>query len=323
MTHTIYQSGKRMTAPEILEAYHNGNRNFRDVDISGVDLSHSDLTGASFLGGNLRCVNLSRCRLTFVQLKGANVTQANLSRATLNATDLIGADFSDSNLHHVDFTGAALQRACLVRADLSEAHFGSSQLSQANFTAARLTGASLYHTVLCDLDVSAFCDEEVLEHSGPSHIDFRTVVRSYLHPRFRQFMVDCGVPTLFSEFMVDCARASDEQLLRGLMQSTFISYGGPDEAFARRLYESLKARGVVTFFFPQTATLGARIGDEVFRGIQGHDRVLLICSRRSLDRAGVINEIQETFDREARDGGATYLMPITLDNYVFTVVSGF
>ena len=74
---------------------------------------------------------------------------------------------------------------------------------------------------------------------------------------------------------------------------------------------------MVTFFFPQTAMLGERIADEVFRGIQQHDRMLLICSRKSLDRPGVINEIQETLDREARDGGATYLLPITLDDYVF------
>jgi len=73
----------------------------------------------------------------------------------------------------------------------------------------------------------------------------------------------------------------------------------------------------VTFFFPRTARVGERIDDEVFRRIQEHDRVLLVCSRKSLDRVGVVNEIQETLDREARDGGATYLLPITLDNYVF------
>ena len=67
----------------------------------------------------------------------------------------------------------------------------------------------------------------------------------------------------------------------------------------------------------QTTRLGERIGDEVYRGIQGHDRIILVCSKRSLDRPGVVNEIQETFDSEARNGGATYLLPITLDDYLF------
>ena len=194
----------------------------------------------------------------------------------------------------------------LSRADLSRAHLGSTNFANADLSGARLTDVTLSHTNLCDVDVSAFCEEMRLKHGGPSYLDFRTVVKSYRHPRFRGFAADCGVPPIFAEFMIDCARASDADLLRQLMQSTFISYGGPDEAFAMRLNAALKARGVITFFFPHTATVGARIGDEVFRGIQGHDRVLLICARKSLDRVGVVNEIQETLDREARDGGATY-----------------
>jgi hypothetical protein len=32
----------------------------------------------------------------------------------------------------------------------------------------------------------------------------------------------------------------------------------------------------------------------------------------------VLNEVAETLQREARDGGKEYLIPITLDDYVFT-----
>jgi hypothetical protein len=196
-------------------------------------------------------------------------------------------------------------------------NFGGAQLEGAIFVGVQLSNAHLFHTVLCDVDVATFCEEPQLHHGGPSFIDHRTVIKSYAHPQFRQFMEACGVPALFAEFMIDCAKASDTDVLTQLMQSTFISYGGPDEGFARKLYDALKTRGVVTFFFPQTATVGARIGDEIFRRLQDHDRVLLICSGKSLDRPGVLNEIQGTLDRETRDGGATYLLPITLDDYVF------
>ena len=64
--------------------------------------------------------------------------------------------------------------------------------------------------------------------------------------------------------------------------------------------------------------MGARINDEVFRRINEYDQILLICSRNSLDRVGVVNEVQETFDREANGGGRTYLLPIMLDDYVLT-----
>ena len=102
------------------------------------------------------------------------------------------------------------------------------------------------------------------------------------------------------------------------MQTTFISYGGPDEGFARDLYEALKQHGVIVFFFPESATLGERIDSEIYRRLAEHDRVILVCSEASLNRPGVLHEIQETFDRESRDGGATYLLPIMLDDYVLT-----
>lgn len=31
----------------------------------------------------------------------------------------------------------------------------------------------------------------------------------------------------------------------------------------------------------------------------------------------MLHELRETFDREARDGGATYLLPVTIDDYLF------
>jgi transcriptional regulator with XRE-family HTH domain len=42
--------------------------------------------------------------------------------------------------------------------------------------------------------------------------------------------------------------------------SVFISYGAPDELIARRLYNDLTAAGVSCFFFPVSATPGAKLG---------------------------------------------------------------
>jgi hypothetical protein len=53
-------------------------------------------------------------------------------------------------------------------------------------------------------------------------------------------------------------------------------------------------------------------------GVNNHDRMLLVCSKASLVRPGVLNEIEKVLEREARDGGASYLIPIRLDDYVFT-----
>jgi pSer/pThr/pTyr-binding forkhead associated (FHA) protein len=100
------------------------------------------------------------------------------------------------------------------------------------------------------------------------------------------------------------------------LQSTFISYGGPDLAFAKKLNEALKLRGVQTFLFEEDAVPGTRLHEVMHWGVNAHDRVILVCSKASLERRGLLNELEETLAREARDGGATYLLPVRLDNYV-------
>jgi hypothetical protein len=121
------------------------------------------------------------------------------------------------------------------------------------------------------------------------------------------------------ESVVDSAQTRGQPGESGTRRflSTFISYGGPDEPFARKLNEALLGYDVLTFFFPENAVPGEKIQRAVRKKIQEHERVILICSRASLDRRGVLAEIEETIDREHRDG-ADYLIPIRLDDYVMT-----
>jgi hypothetical protein len=305
-----------LSAADVRKAYEQGRRDFAFVDIDNADLSYCELVGASFYESSMRDVNLSHSILTQIQLKGADVSRGLLTSAWINASDLIGADFQDAVFDDADLTGASMQRTNCARATFRKCNLAGTSLSDADFDGADLTSVRLSSTDFADFDVRPFCIAKRVKHTAPSSIDARTVMRSYTHPRLKEFMASCGVPQLFIDYMVDCAWAIGEPLLKGLMQSTFISYGGPDEAFANRLHEALRLHGVVSFFFPVSATAGARINDEVFHQIQKYDRILLVCSKDSLTRPGVINEIRETLDREARDGGATYLLPIMLDSYV-------
>ena len=101
-------------------------------------------------------------------------------------------------------------------------------------------------------------------------------------------------------------------------KSCFISYGCPDERFAEKLYNSLAQRNVQVFFFPVHAVPGEKLHKVMRSGVNEYDKIILICSKASLNRPGVLNELTETLQREARDGGKTYLIPIRLDDYVFT-----
>lgn len=91
--------------------------------------------------------------------------------------------------------------------------------------------------------------------------------------------------------------------MRHLTQSTFISYGNPDAEFAQRPFEALRSYGGIVFYLPENVLLGERIDGEIFRQLQRHDRMIKICSKASFDRPGVLHELRETLDCEARDGG--------------------
>jgi hypothetical protein len=302
----------------LVAAYSRGRREFRDLDLKEVDLSYRNLSGAEF----------EYCHCPHINLHRAMLLNTKWLHPDFFGADLSGADVSDASMLDAEFYSASLSRASLARTtitsarfldtDMQSVDFSSTKLDNVEIRGTRLTNARISNTCFLNMDISALCDEDALRFGAPSIIDVRTVIRTHHNPRLKRFLLKTGLPEVFAEFMIDCARAVDSDVLRSLMQSTFISFGGPDEAFARKLYEALTAHGVITYFFPETAKVGERISDEVFRQIQQHDRVLLVCSRGSLDRVGVINEITETLDREAKDGGATYLLPITLDDYVFT-----
>lgn len=103
-----------------------------------------------------------------------------------------------------------------------------------------------------------------------------------------------------------------------MLDSLFISYGGPDEAMAERINSALKSQNVKTWFFPEDALPGQKLHRVMSDGVASHDRVLLVCSEASLARPGVLNELERVLEREASEGGSEILVPITLDDFVFS-----
>jgi len=141
-------------------------------------------------------------------------------------------------------------------------------------------------------------------------------------------MVDCPKVIIYTD-VLHCHR---EDVLNAFAQaghlidlihesemhsSVFISYGGPDEEFARRINQYLVQHSVKTWFFPEDALSGQKLHRVMSDGVAKHDRVLLVCSEASLKRPGVLNELERVLEREAREGGSEILIPISIDDYVF------
>ncbi len=102
-----------------------------------------------------------------------------------------------------------------------------------------------------------------------------------------------------------------------LYKSVFISYGGPDENIASLINRSLKNHGVTTWFFPDDSLPGQKLHRMMHLNVNSHDKVILVCSQSSLNRNGVLNELEKVLEKEAEQGGEEILIPITIDDYVF------
>jgi len=319
--------------------------NLRSANFTNAVLTGADLRGADLEGAMLEGANLEGARLTGANLEGAKIVDAKLADADLSCGRLCGAILDGVDLSGADLTGADLTGASLVRVNLGGADLSSADLSYANLYLADLTAASLKEStldgttidqaslvttrltsakleycylgtsVLCNVDLSPFCRAKI-NHTGESFVDFRSIVQSVREPRLKDFLRGTGMPDVFVEYMVDCAKSLSPELVFSMLQSTFISYGGPDEAFAWKLNDALQKRGVTTFFFKEHATPGDKLHRVMRKGVNEHDRTILICSESSLQRAGLLNELEETLAREARDGGRPYLIPVRLDDYV-------
>jgi L-histidine N-alpha-methyltransferase len=100
-------------------------------------------------------------------------------------------------------------------------------------------------------------------------------------------------------------------------ESAFISYGSPDQPFAEKLNRALMERGVNTFFFARDTTPGEKAYHFMSKGINEYDRTILVCSRLSLERLPVLNELDLVLSRESREGGSSRLIPVTLDRYLY------
>ncbi|HEX8161499.1 MAG TPA: toll/interleukin-1 receptor domain-containing protein [Pyrinomonadaceae bacterium] len=259
--------------------------NLSEVDLRGADLSLADLSGANLYGAYLRGINLHR---------------ANLSKAYLSEADLTRADLSAANLGRADLNRAILVQAVLSGAVLSGAHFSR---------------AIIGLTTFADVDLSTVTGLDNVIHGGPSRIGIDTLYNSRGNiPEV--FLRKAGVPENLITYMRSLTATALE------LYKCFISFTEADDLFSERLYNDLQGAGVRCWRWKEDAKWGKTLMSSIDEAVRVYDKLVIICSKRSLKSPAVLREIERALqkedDLEKQGKGGEVLFPIRLDDYIFT-----
>lgn len=277
-----------------LSGIHLFHANFADANLSYADLSDSDLGSANFSNADLTGIDLSNARLIGAEFDYANLTFASLSNAKMGGADFIHTDLIRTYLNYADLNNSRLRNA----------NFDDAIIEGTDFNQAIFDG-----TILDNLDLAVARNLENAQHFSPSSITITTLYKSGGNiPDV--FLRGCGVP----ETMITFAKSLVGKPIQ--YYSAFISYSSQDEHFARRLHNDLQMNGVRVWFAPEDLKIGEPIEDSIDQAIRMYDKLILVLSQNSIDRAWVKKEFSKAIEKE-KQHGKTVLFPIRLDDSVF------
>ncbi|QVI29267.1 pentapeptide repeat-containing protein [Mycolicibacterium neoaurum] len=122
--------------------------NLEGMDLSDVNLDDANLTGVIAIGSNLSRAKMRRANITGAEFSGATLVDADFyyARSELeeNRQGYGPPEFGSCNLQGAKFVAVSMPEVQFPRADLSRAAFGSSRIADANFDHAKLHGAKLW-----------------------------------------------------------------------------------------------------------------------------------------------------------------------------------
>ena len=285
-------------------------------DLTGADLSRLFLRQAKLQHAILDGADIRLTDLTNAWLIGASLRQAKLSYGNLASAKLLSANLSEAELVEADLFGANLSGAKLTNADLSSSFLARANLAHAELEGADFRNACCGYTVFADVDLSAARGLDCLKHEFPSTVGIDTLYRSKGKIP-SAFLQGCGVPEHVINWQQGLAETPVDYY------SCFISFEDTDDKFSERLYNDLWHKGVRCWRWKEDARWGCNLMAQIDEAIQTNDKLVVICSRASLNSAPVLREIERALQKEDRLSGEgttrEVLFPIRLDDYVLDV----
>ena len=259
---------------------------FRGVNLAGKVFANLDLHQQDFRRAVLRRAEFVNCDLT-----GANFADADLSDANFRGAKCLDVDFSNANLSRANFYQANLSGATFIGANVFSTNFRESQMGQ---------------TVFANLDMETCVGLDSVKHSTHSSVAIECLYRSGSNLPLR-FLKGVGLPQILLDYLPSLVEAG------GPIQfhSCFIRYSHTDEAFARRLWNSMRNERIRVWYAPEEMKGGKKLFEQIDRAINMHDKLLIVLSKEGISSTWVQTEIRRARKREKQDGERK-LFPIRL-----------
>jgi hypothetical protein len=283
-----------------------------EAHLDEADLNRANLEEADLAGAHLAYADLSFAQLCKSRLGGVELWDANMLGADLRGAYLYNAQMQGARLEGADLGEAVLRMANLTEADLTGVELGWTNLTGSNLARSELRSASMWQTVLGNVNLAGARGLDKVRHQGPSTLDERTLRQSWPLPDV--FLRGCGLSDDLIRHLPSLLNQAIE------FYSCFISYSSRDQAFAYRLHADLQNKGVRCWFAPEDLRVGDKFRARIDEAIRLHDKLLLILSEHSVHSPWVEEEVEAAFEKErkAKERGEerTVLFPIRLDDAV-------
>ncbi len=285
--------------------------NLQRANLCGADLFAVNLGAANLREANLHRVNLHEGKIGKANLDGADLTEAIIQNVVLEGANLRGANLYCANLCETDLRGADLRGADLTHAALYYTNFSHTFLQDTNFYECKLES-----TIFAFTNLNRCKNLETVLVRSPCAIDFDTLKNSPDIPKL--FLSKIGLPDTYIEYFPDIK--GEESIA---FYPVFLSHSSSDKSFTSPLYDGLTKKGANVWYDEKKIKPGDFIREEIHKGVSLYDKMILVCSKESLNSWWVEQEIDRYEEKEREywkhhGEKISLIIPISIDDEVFT-----
>ena len=148
------------------------NKNLRNMDFSGQDLSFANFYGANLEGARFHNTRLIGANLSDANLTNVRFKNSDLSNAVFRDTKIKDATFVKSSLSNSLFTGVVLDNVNFDRSGLNNVLVIDSEFVNVNFRDSQLNGAKIYYGRFADAN---FSSNTLVKNASFNKTDFKNV----------------------------------------------------------------------------------------------------------------------------------------------------